>query len=383
MEFDRLLDLRDLLKKKSHFLMGPRSTGKSTLIRKQLSGSRIIDLLEGDLDLRLSQHPGDLEAIIEERPPETAIVVIDEIQRVPALLNEVHRLIEKKRCRFLLTGSSARKLKGEKTNLMAGRAWMAHLFPLTWKEMGRHFELQRFLRYGGLPQVVTSRYPEQELTAYVRTYLYEEIRAEAIVRRIPPFSRFLEGAALSNGQMINFANIANDAGVHPSTIREYYQVLEDTLMGFALPPWTHSRKRKAIQTAKFYFFDVGVAHALARIEHLDRNSDLYGRAFEHWIAMELRAYLDYRGRKEALGYWRSVSHQEVDLTLGDLAAIEVKATRKVTDKDLRGLLALQEEGVFKRYYLISQDPLPAKRHGIHCLPWQDFMEALWGDRVVE
>lgn len=386
MDIQRRLNLKELLRKKSHFLLGPRSTGKSTLIRQQLPEACLIDLLQSRLERRLTTHPEDLETLIGDHLKASLkdlIVVIDEIQKVPALLNEVHRLIEEKKIRFLLTGSSARKLKGDKANLLAGRAWRAELFPMTWKELeGVRFDLDRYLHYGGLPSVYLSDHPQNELDAYVHTYLYEEIRAEAMVRKIPAFSRFLEAAALANGQMINFSEIAKDCEVNPATIREYYAVLEDTLMGFTLPPWTKSKKRKAIQTAKFYFFDVGVVHALDGTESLDRNSDLYGRSFEHFIAMELRAYLSYAGSKNALSYWRSVHDQEVDFVLGDKVAIEVKSSRQISDKHFNGLKALQEEKIVRSFYLITQDPLPAKRYGIHCLPWTLFLKKLWAGELM-
>ncbi len=382
MEIQRFLQLPPLLRKKSHFLLGPRSTGKSTLVRMQLPEAKVINLLQSHLERRLSAHPEDLEFLIFEESEKVPQVVIDEIQKVPQLLNEVHRLIEEKHIHFLLTGSSARKLKGEKANLLAGRAWRAELFPLTWFELKEHsFDLETYLRYGGLPQVYGGSSSE-ELDAYVRTYFYEEIRAEALVRKVSSFSKFLEVAALSNGQMLNFTEIAKDSEVTPATVREYYSILEDTLMGFALPPWTKSKKRKAIQTAKFYFFDVGVFHTLIQTKSLERNSDLYGRSFEHFIAMELRAYLSYARSPEKMSYWRSVNGQEVDFVLGEQMALEVKATRQISERHLRGLNTLKEEGLVKNYYLVTQDPVPAKRQGIQCLPWDVFLKKLWEGKLL-
>ena len=256
--FKRYLDLAALLQKKSFFLLGPRSTGKSFLIDEQL-GSRaiILSLLHSDLYLRLSTSPWELEMMIEgaQQQHKTHWIVIDEIQKVPNLLDEVHRLIESKKFRFLLTGSSARKLKRGHANLLAGRAWTANFYPLSWCEIA-DFSLPRFLRYGGLPAVYSSDYPDEELHAYARTYLYEEIQAEGLVRKLPQFSRFLMVAALANGQLLNFANISSDAQVPASTIKEYYSILEDTLIGFMLLPWVKSKKRKAITTAKFYFLEL-------------------------------------------------------------------------------------------------------------------------------
>jgi predicted AAA+ superfamily ATPase len=383
MNIRRTLDLGALVKKKSFFLLGPRATGKSFLVREQLGGqATVIDLLRSDVLLRLSVNPNLLEAIIDgDRWAGKAPVVIDEVQKLPPLLDEVHRLIEERGMRFVLTGSSARKLKHGHSNLLGGRAWTANLYPLTYAEIP-NFNLPRFLRYGGLPPVVLGDEPDEELHAYVRTYLHEEIQAEGLVRRLPAFTRFLTTAAATNGQMLNFAKIGNDAGLPAATVREHYFLLEDTLVGFLLPGWTKSKKRKAIAAAKFYFFDTGVAHALSGTQTLDRNSDLYGRSFEQWIAMELRAYLGYRRRHEDLGYWRSTADHEVDFMIGDHIAVEAKATRKVGASDLRGLGALAEEKIVRQLFLVSEDPIETKRGAIRCLPWQTFLDELWGDKLL-
>jgi predicted AAA+ superfamily ATPase len=381
-DFRRILALPELLRKKSFFLFGPRATGKTYLIRSQLADrALVIDLLRSDLYLRLAANPSLLEALVGDRRGASALIVVDEVQRLPPLLDEVHHLIESRGLRFLLTGSSARKLKRGQANLLAGRAWTARLHPLTWAELPG-FDLPRYLRWGGLPPVVLSDEPAEELGAYVRTYLQEEIQAEGLVRRLPQFSRFLTTAALTNGQMLNFAEIASDAGVPASTVREYYFLLEDTLVGFLLPAWTKSKRRKAISTAKFYFFDTGVTHALAGTETLDRNSNLYGKSFEQWVGMELRAYLDYRRRHDGLSYWRSVHQHEVDFIVGDHTAIEVKATRKVTERDFRGLAAIAEERTFRRLLFVSDDGLEARHGPIRCLHWRTFAEQLWSDELL-
>jgi uncharacterized protein len=379
--FSRLLDLSALLERKSFFLFGPRATGKSFLIRQQLGRALVIDLLRSDVFLRLSAEPSFLEALIGDRRGPSEWIVIDEVQKIPGLLDEVHRLIESRRLRFLLTGSSARKLKRGQANLLAGRAWTARLHPLAYPEIP-HFDLMRMLRFGGLPSVVASEEPDEDLGAYARTYLQEEIQAEGLVRRLPQFSRFLVTAALTSGQMLNFAEIASDAGMPASTVREHYYLLEDTLVGHLLPAWTKSTKRKAIATAKFYFFDTGVTHTLAGTRALDRNSDLYGRSFEQWIGMELRACLDYRRRTDGLAYWRSTHEHEVNFIIGDHTAIEVKSTRRVTPRDLRGLAALAEERRFRTLLLVSEDRVEATRNGIRCVPWRTFVEELWSDRLL-
>ncbi len=380
MEIERQLQLAPLLAMKSFFLFGPRATGKTTLIRQQLAETAtIIDLLDSRYFLRLSGAPNELESLIAAAPAD--IIVIDEIQRIPELLNEIHRLIESQNITFLLTGSSARKLRRGKANLLAGRVWEARMFPLIHREIP-DFNLDRYLRYGGLPPVYLSDYPEEELDAYVNTYLKEEILAEGLIRRLPPFSRFLKTIALANGEMINFTKLANDCQAPPSTVTEYVGLLEDTLVGFLLPPWTESKKRKAIKTGKFYFFDPGITHMLAGTETLDRNSNLYGKSFEQFICMELRAYLSYRRKKLPLTYWRSKNGHEVDFLLGTKTAVEVKASKKISRNDFKGLKYLGEENVFQNLLLISQDPLSTLTNNILTLPWQKFLSDLWKDKFI-
>jgi predicted AAA+ superfamily ATPase len=380
MTLARILNLPSLLSRKSFFLFGPRATGKSTLIKQQLTDTAtVIDLLDSRLYLRLLNAPYDLESIIHSST--NKIVVIDEIQRIPELLNEVQRLIENKKMLFLLTGSSARKLRRGKANLLAGRVWEARLFPLTWREIS-DFSLERYLRYGGLPNVYLSKYPDEELDAYVNTYLKEEIMAEGLIRKLPPFTRFLQAAALANGQMINFSKLANDCQVPPSTVTEYVGLLEDTLIGYLLPAWTESKKRKAITKGKFYLFDPGITHAIAGTQVLDRNSDLYGKSFEQFIGMEIRAYLNYKRKKIHLSYWRSTHGYEVDFLLSREVAVEVKASKKISQRDFKGLKALKEEGIFKMYIMVSQDPVNTKDDDFQALFWEKFLDDLWSDRIV-
>ncbi|MDE3269674.1 MAG: AAA family ATPase [Pseudomonadota bacterium] len=381
MIIERRLDLQYLLQQKSHFLFGPRAVGKSTLISLQLADqAEVIDLLDPQVFLRISNNVNGLRGMITESKHD--LVVIDEVQRLPALLNEVHMLIEREGRRFLLTGSSTRKLRRGGANMLAGRAWLAHLLPLTRGEINA-FDLDRFLLYGGLPAVLFSKYPDKELAAYVLTYMREEVQAEGELRDLAPFSRFLRTMALANGEVINFSKLANDCQCPVRDVRSYVEILEDILLGSLLPPWTRSRKRKAVSTAKFYFFDTGVARTLAAIASLDRNSNLYGKAFEHFIWMELRAYLAYSERGlTTLSYWRSRYGHEVDFLVGEELAIEVKTTTAVSNRDLKGLQALAEEKVFAKLYLISNDPLPAKHGNIRCLPWQTFLDKLWAGELA-
>ena len=357
--YARTLDVREIAARKSLFLFGPRSTGKTTLLRAQFD-ARAVNLLRSGEYLPLAENPSRLHEIVAEgradasaNPP---VVVIDEIQKLPALLDEVHDLIETGGIHFVLSGSSGRKLKASGVNLLGGRAWQANLFPLTAAEIPR-FDLGRYLLYGGLPQVYDSEYPEEELDAYVNTYLREEIRGEALVRNFVHFARFLNVAALCSGQQLNFANVSRDTGVPATSVSSYFEILADTFIGFLVLPWRGSRRRKAVATAKFYFFDVGVANFLRGIGTLNRNSGEYGIAFEHFIAMELRSYLSYRRRRLELTYWRTQSGVEVDFLVGTAAAIEVKASARVSDRDLRGLRALADEGSTAARFLVSFDEL--------------------------
>lgn len=380
MFINRALHLKPLVNKKSHFLFGPRGTGKSSLIKHDLGDEAlVIDLLHSETHMRLMSNPSELESMIEFDPK--PFIVIDEIQRVPELLNEVHRLIEDKQIRFLLTGSSARKLKRQGVNLLAGRARQAELYPLTYHELAS-FNLPRYLQYGGLPMVVLSDEPAEDLDAYVHTYLEQEIKAEALVQKLPAFSHFLQLSALTSGATLNFSSIASDAGVSVPTLREYYQILEDTFLGFLVLPWEHSVERKAVSTARFYYFDTGVKNRLARVNAVPEQTSLFGENFEHFIAMELRAYISYTRKKLPLNFWRTVGGQEVDFIVGDEIAIEVKSTKKVSAKNLKGLKYLMEENKMKKYYLVSQDPIALKQGDIYILPWEDFIKRLWDGEIV-
>ncbi|OGQ98160.1 MAG: ATPase [Deltaproteobacteria bacterium RIFOXYA12_FULL_61_11] len=375
----RSLDLPTLLAKKSLFLFGPRAVGKTFWLRRCLEGKALlIDLLHTDTFLRLNVDPSALEGMI--RASGQQLIVLDEIQKLPILLDEVHRLIEQDRWTFLLTGSSARKLRHGGVNLLAGRAWVAELFPMTRRELP-DFDLARYLRYGGLPSVWLSHSPEEELRAYVHTYLREEIQTEALVRALPSFHRFLRTAALANAQMVNFTNIASDAAVPVSTVREHFSILEDTLLGKLLPAYVSTKKRKALSTAKFYFFDPGVVHALTGTRVLEENTDLFGTSFEQFLWMELRAYLGYTRSFDELCYWRTKHGTEVDFVIGDHTAIEVKAATRITSRDLKGLRTLQEEQIFQRYFLVSRDQVQTRIDGIDALPWQLFLDRLWAGEV--
>lgn len=369
----RLLDLEKLLSQKSHFLFGPRQTGKTFLIRQVLKNARVYDLLDSSVYLALSRNPG---RIAEELGPEDRLVVIDEIQRIPELLNEVHRLIEASGVRFLLTRSSARKLRRGGVNLLGGRARTRYLHPLTYRELGDHFDLKRVVRSGLLPAIYFSKDPREDLKAYAGTYLQQEIVAEGAVRNIPAFSRFLRIAALCNSSIVNFTNVANDAQVARTTVYEYFEILKDTLILRELGAWRKSKKRKPLASSKFYFFDVGVTAALQEREFRSGTPE-FGEAFETYIMHELTCYRDYVSG-EPLSYWRSTSGFEVDFIIGDHTAIEVKAKETIAASDLKSLKALAEENKLKRYLCVSLEPRRRQVGEVSILPYQEFLDSLWG-----
>jgi len=369
---DRLVDLGVLLAKKSHFLFGPRQTGKSFLIHQSLPGVRVYDLLDTSIYLALSQNPLRLS---QELTPRDRMVVIDEIQRIPDLLNEVHRLIETRRIKFLLTGSSARKLRRGGVNLLGGRARTRHLHPLTYKELGKDFNLSQALTRGTLPSIYFSDDPRADLQSYAGTYLEQEIVAEGATRNVLAFSRFLKVAALCNGTIVNFTNVANDAQVPRTTIYEYFRILQDTLILHEVPAWRLSRKRKPLASSKFYFFDVGVAGMLQG-RTIRSGTPEYGEAFETYLAHELLSYRDYHAG-DPVSFWRSTSGFEVEFILGDHTAIEIKAKGNVSSQDLKSLKALAEEGKLKRYLVVSFESRKRQVGDVTVLPWKVFLTELW------
>jgi uncharacterized protein len=371
----RLLNIDDLLNKKSHFLFGARGTGKTTLIKEQLGESAFrIDLLNSDYYLRLASRPSDIEGMISAQT--NRIIVVDEVQKLPILLDEVHRLIEEQGYTFLLTGSSARKLKRGGGNLLAGRAWIAELFPLVSREIP-DFNLEMYLRFGGLPSMYYSEYPQDELKAYMQTYLTEEVAAEGLVRNLPLFSRFIKKASLTNGMLLNFSELASDLGVSPTTVREYYRILEDTLIGYMLEPFRPSESRKEVSTSKFYFFDVGVANYL-RKDGADKESpDNPGSSFEHFIVNEVRAALRYFSVDLPMNFWRTRSKLEIDLIIPDILAIEIKSANKISSKMFKNLRIFSEEYSFKYHVLVSRDTIERREGKVNLMYYEKFLKRLW------
>lgn len=377
-EIKRLLTLIPFLEKKSYFLWGPRQTGKSWLIRHTLSTCRSYNLLDSETYLRLSYSPKKLSQELSESDH---IVIIDEIQKLPSLLNEVHLLIENQKIHFLLTGSSARKLRREGINLLGGRARTLHLHPFVYIELQEHFSLEKAINHGLLPGIYFSDNPDLDLKTYVGTYLKEEIAAEGLCRNIPAFSRFLEVAALCNGSLINYTKISNDAQVARSTVQEYFQILKDTLIAYEVEPWKHSKKRKPLSTSKFYFFDPGVVRILQHRQSIQQGSPEFGILFETYIFHELKSFSDYLLDGE-LFYWRTVTGFEVDFILGNKLAIEIKSTATVSNQDLKGLRALREENHDLRYMVISFESTERTVDGIEILPWKKFLDQLWSRKWI-
>jgi len=376
-----------LSERSSCFLWGPRQTGKSTLLQERYPASKRYDLLLSDEYRRLMHQPSLFreECLALAKPTDTKDrpVVVDEVQKVPDLLDEIHWLIENARLSFILCGSSARKLKRGHANLLGGRAIRYELFPLVFPEIP-DFSLEKALNDGLLPPHYGSNMARTRLEAYVGDYLQEEIAAEAATRNIPSFSRFLEVAAMGNGEMIQFTNIARECGVSAPTVKSYYQILEDTLLGKFIPAYQKRPKRRVILAPRFYFFDVGVVGLLTKRGRVEMGSELFGRAFEHFLFMELSAYASYSGHHYSISYWRTASQLEVDFILGDHeVVIEVKGASSAQPQHLKGLIAFGEEYRSRRRILVSCDPQPRSViAGVEILPWRVFLEDLWSGKII-
>lgn len=365
----------------SLFLWGARQTGKSTLLKSLFPDSLWFDLLLSDVFERLSKSPSQLREIILAAQPGKP-VVIDEIQKIPALLNEVHWLIENQHTRFILSGSSPRKIIRAEANLLGGRALRYELYPLISAEIP-DFDLLRALNNGFLPRHYLSENPKQLISAYIGNYLQDEIMAEARIRNVANFSRFLEVAAFSNGEMVNYSNIASECGVSAPTVKEYFQILEDTLTGRFLPSFQKKPKRRVILAPKFYFFDVGIVNYLLKRGKIEMGSESFGHAFEHFIYQEIHAHSNYSGLKYPLYYWRTASQQEVDLILGDHeVAIEIKATQNANPRHTKGLKSFAEEYSVKKLLLITNDAFPRQMGSVLVLPWQVFLQRLWAGEII-
>ncbi|MFN8370253.1 MAG: AAA family ATPase [Bacteriovoracaceae bacterium] len=382
MKIDRIIPLSEVLNRKSVLLLGPRRTGKSYYLNNQLKVDRKYDLLDPETFRRLSSRP---EIIREELTGKEKIIAIDEIQKIPSLMDLVHLLIEKNHVKFLLTGSSARKLNRSYTSLMAGRAKKMILHPLVYPELEKikKVNINHILQFGTLPIVQNSADPWDELRDYTGLYLKEEILAESIVRKIENFSRFIDFAALTSGQVLNYESVASDAQVPARTIREYYSILKDTLMGEVVLPVKATAKRKSTATGKFYFFDVGVVNSIIGRKTITPKTIEYGFLFEHYIFNEVLAYRDYFNLDLKIEFWRIDQEHEVDLILNEDIAIEIKATTLISEKHLKGLTQFASLGKCSRKIVVSLDKTYRKiNNDVEVFPFDQFLSLLWNKKIA-
>lgn len=358
--------------RRNYLLLGPRRVGKTTFLHMAYPEATFIDLLKSDVFFDYHTQP----SLLRERfGTGTGTVVLDEVQRVPELLHEVHWLLENGRRRFVVCGSSARKLRRHGVTNLAGRLSTARMFPLSWVEMP-DFDLPARLQFGCLPPVVFSDDPATDLRDYCGEYLREEIQAEGIVRNLPAFSRFLEQAALTNGELVSYATVGRECGVSAKTVQEYFQILDDTLLGVRLQPWTRTTRRRAILSPKFYFFDCGIPNTLLRRRLSTRTPEL-GKSFEQFLVLETLAAMHYDRGIGDVRFWRSASGYEVDLLLDEHTAVEIKSGR-VHAADAKALRALREDMRLDRLWMVSTESQPRMlEDGIEVLPWQTYLERVW------
>lgn len=375
----------DLPQGQSAFLWGPRKAGKSTWLRQAFPSAIRYDFLKTDLVLRFSKQPSLLRDELLAAPASALRepVILDEVQKIPAVMDEVHWLIENKGLRFILCGSSARKLKRGHANLLGGRAWRFEMFPLISPEIG-DVDLLKALTQGLLPAHYFGSHPRRSLKAYVEDYLTEEIRAEGLVRNLPAFARFLDSMGYSHGELTNFANIARDCGVDAKTVRSYYEILEDTLLGRFVPPYVGKAGRQSIISAeKFYLCDVGVAGYLSGRQFSECKGEAFGHAFEHFILMELWAHRSYTEKDYDVRFWRTKAGVEVDFILGDgEVAVEVKGTARVDRADLKALRAFAAERSPRKCIVVCNETHPRQHDNITILPWREFLTQLWIGEIL-
>ena len=377
----RFLRLQDA-ENDSIFFFGARQTGKTTLLKQLFPDVRYYDLLLSEQFERFSRHPELLREELSAFAKDT-LVIIDEIQKVPALLDEVHWLMVNKELRFILTGSSARKFRRSGVNLLGGRALINHLFPLVSAEL-EDFNIDRAINNGLIPRHYLVDDARRRLQGYIGTYLKVEIMEEALVRNLPSFSRFLEAAALSSGEMLVYNNVAADCGVSAVTVKAYFEILTDTLFGYLIPAYTKVVKRKLIHAPKFYLFDVGVCNYLMHRNHLQQGSPEYGHAFEHLVVQELIAYLGYQHSIDDLSYWRTGTGVEIDAVLGDAeVGIEIKSSTEVRDAQLKGLKSFGGDYPQARLIVVSLDMYRRRKENIEIIPIREFFADLWAGRIYQ
>ena len=389
MQYKRLLKM-NLPKKQSAFLWGARKTGKSTFLHENFPASAYYDLLRSDLYINYSKEPYLFreEVLSLSKEKLSKHIIIDEVQKIPLLLDEVHYLIENEGLQFILCGSSARKLRRGGANLLGGRAWGYNFYPLTYKEV-HDFNLLKAFNHGLIPSHYLSSNPQKSIKSYVNEYLKEEIQAEGLVRNLPSFARFLDSLSYSIGELTNFSNIARDCGVDSKTVKEYYQILVDTMLGTFIYPYNKKSTRQTIiSSPKFYLFDVGVANFLKGINLSSLKGEEAGKSLENFILMELLAYRGISDKDFHIEFWRTNKGLEVDFILENgKYAIEVKLTNQVNKIDIKGLIAFKEENPKCTCYVVSQDPRPRKMSienigDISILPYKEFLDRLWSHKII-
>lgn len=378
--YQRIAKIEDYITDISVFLFGARQTGKSTLLRHRFPTAIYIDLLNTETFAKFSRRPNLLYELYKEKD-ENDVIIIDEIPQVPLILNEVHRLISERGIRFILCGSSARKLKRQSFNTLGGRAFPFYLYPLVSAEIP-NFNLERALSNGMLPPCYDAKNAHLLLSAYVDVYLREEVKAEALVRNLDSFQRFLDAAAFTDGEIVNYNNIASDCWVSAHTVKEYFSILEDTLIGYTIPAYTKTQKRRLTKAPKFYLFDIGLVNYLLNRKEVVRGTPEYGHAFEHFVIQEIVAYIHYKQKRQKLSYWHTSTGLEVDAIIGDEVAIEIKSTEDVQNKHLKGLKAFSEEHSDFRLIIVALDTMTRKTEGnIEIIYIYDFLSMLWAGEI--
>lgn len=375
----RLFKIQDA-ETESVFFFGARQTGKTTLLKNLFPNTRYYDLLKSDEFERLSRKPSLLREELINIPSDE-LIIIDEIQKLPTLLDEVHWLITNCGLRFILTGSSARKLRRGGVNLLGGRALQNNFYPLVSTEIP-DFDLDRAVNNGMIPRHYLIHDATKRIRGYVGNYLQSEIIEEARVRNLAAFNRFLEAASLTSGEMLVYSNVAADCGVSSVTVKSYFEILEDTLFGYTIPAYTKTKKRKLIQAPKFYLFDVGITNYLLHRSHLQQGSPEYGHAFEHLVIQELIAYLGYQQRQEEISYWRTSSGTEIDVVLGDAkVGIEIKSSKELRNKQLKGLKSFGDDYPEARLIAVSLDKYRRFVDNIEIIPALEFFADLWSGKI--
>jgi len=371
------------LENESMFFWGARQTGKSTLLKYLFPQALFFDLLLSDEYEKFLKNPSHLREIYLANPSEIKLIVIDEIQRIPNLLNEVHWLMSNHQVQFILSGSSPRKILRNGTNLLGGRALRYELYPLISQEIP-DFDLLKALNHGLLPRHYIAAKPQKMIAAYIGNYLKDEIAAEAKIRNLQTFSKFLEAAAFSNGEMVNYSNIATDCGISSPTVKEYFQILEETLIGRFLPSYQKKPKRRVILAPKFYFFDIGIVNHLLKRGEIKTGSESFGQAFEHYIYHEIYTHSKYSGLEYDISYWRTTSQIEIDFVLGNHeVAVEVKASDNISARHVKGLKEFAKEYEVTQLILVCNEKLPRLLDNVLILPMQIFIQKLWAGEIMK